>query len=49
MPDDFSKLREAIDQALKMSDIVVLSGGSSVGAKDMTAKAIESTEGGEIL
>ncbi|MEA4963467.1 molybdopterin molybdotransferase MoeA [Lutispora sp.] len=49
VPDDFSKLREAIDQALKMSDIVVLSGGSSVGAKDMTAKAIESTEGGEIL
>ncbi|MCQ1528699.1 molybdopterin molybdotransferase MoeA [Lutispora saccharofermentans] len=49
VPDDFSKLREAIGQALKMSDIVVLSGGSSVGAKDMTAKAIESIEGGQVF
>lgn len=49
VPDEFEKLREAIQKALEASDIVVLSGGSSVGAKDMTAKAIESMDDGEVF
>jgi len=47
--DDFDELIEAIKKALQVSEIVVLSGGSSVGAKDMTAKAIEFMDGGEIF
>lgn len=47
--DDFDRLKEAINKALQVSDIIVLSGGSSVGAKDMTAKAIESLEDGKIF
>lgn len=49
VPDDFEKLREAINKALEVSEIVLLSGGSSVGAKDMTAKAIESMDDGEVF
>lgn len=49
VPDDFDKLREAICKALEVSQIILLSGGSSVGAKDMTAKAIEAVDGGEVF
>jgi len=47
--DDFNDLRNAILKALEESEIVLLSGGSSVGAKDMTRKAIESIDRGEVF
>ncbi|MGE5390143.1 MAG: gephyrin-like molybdotransferase Glp [Deltaproteobacteria bacterium] len=36
IPDDFDLLQQAVDQALVENDMVLLSGGSSVGIKDMT-------------
>jgi molybdopterin molybdotransferase len=47
--DDFESIKKAIEKALQVSDIVVLSGGSSVGSKDMTAKAIEAVKDGEVF
>ncbi len=41
-PDVGRRLREALENALKESDIVLLSGGSSAGNKDMTAEIIDS-------
>lgn len=38
--DDFNSLINALDSALKISDVVVISGGSSVGFRDYTKKAI---------
>jgi molybdopterin molybdotransferase len=40
IPDDYSRLRQALDSAFQESDIVVMTGGSSVGAADLTAKVI---------
>lgn len=45
--DDEDSLSQALDKALKESDIVVISGGSSVGAKDATCRVIEKR--GELL
>lgn len=39
--DDFERLSATVTKALKESDIVVISGGSSVGTKDVTVKVIE--------
>lgn len=36
VPDDFRRLHEAVDSALNENDVILLSGGSSVGVKDMT-------------
>ncbi len=47
--DNFDHIKEAILKALRVSDIVLLSGGSSVGAKDMTVNVIEDIEKGEIF
>ncbi|MBE0451378.1 MAG: molybdopterin molybdotransferase MoeA [Clostridia bacterium] len=47
--DDFEALRVALDHAVHAADIVILSGGSSVGTRDFTFAAIESFESGEIL
>lgn len=47
--DDFESIKAAIEKALSVSNIVVLSGGSSVGSKDMTAKAIEAVKDGEVF
>lgn len=38
--DDYSELRNAVEESLSEADVVVLSGGSSVGARDLTAKVI---------
>lgn len=40
--DDFELIRNTIDEASRDNDIVVISGGSSVGAKDNTEKVIDS-------
>lgn len=47
--DDFEALKDALDHAVHSADIVILSGGSSVGTRDFTFDAIESFESGEIL
>jgi len=41
-PDDMSELQKALRQALASADIVVTSGGVSVGPKDVTPQALDS-------
>jgi len=41
LPDDEKLLKEKIARAMKTSDLVVVSGGSSQGEKDATAKVID--------
>lgn len=43
--DDFESLLSCVNKAIEVSDIVLLSGGSSVGTKDYTHKVIESLGG----
>jgi len=45
--DDEKAMRNAVRQAAKICDIIIISGGSSAGSRDMTARVIESE--GEIL
>jgi len=45
--DDFESLRSAVEEALGESDVVLITGGSSVGVKDMTERVI--TELGTVL
>ncbi|GBF34539.1 molybdopterin biosynthesis protein MoeA [Desulfocucumis palustris] len=40
--DDFQTLKEAMEKALTGSDMVLLSGGSSVGTRDVSSRVIES-------
>ncbi|HYE81771.1 MAG TPA: gephyrin-like molybdotransferase Glp [Clostridia bacterium] len=40
--DDYELIRSTVDELSKSNDIVVISGGSSVGAKDNTEKVIDS-------
>ena len=40
LPDDYGKLRQALETALKDSHIVLFTGGSSVGTADFTAAVI---------
>lgn len=42
LPDVYDKLRNTLLEAVRESDIVLLSGGSSAGNKDMTADIIDS-------
>ncbi|GMG97676.1 molybdopterin molybdotransferase MoeA [Tepidimicrobium xylanilyticum] len=43
--DDYELLRQQVEKGLDISDIVLISGGSSVGARDYTARVIDSFEG----
>jgi molybdopterin molybdotransferase len=47
--DDFDLLKNTVDKALKECDIVLISGGSSVGTKDQTLKVINSYQDGGVL
>lgn len=47
--DDFAQLKEAISYGVEISDIVLLSGGSSVGERDFTKEAIKYLGGKGIL
>lgn len=47
LPDDFDTLREAVREAVAVSDIVTTVGGSSAGSEDYTKEVIQ--ELGEIL
>ncbi len=41
VPDDLEALTRAIDNAVDQADVVLLSGGSSVGVRDLTVEALE--------
>ncbi|CCQ96202.1 MoeA protein [[Clostridium] ultunense Esp] len=43
--DDYELLRKEVDKAIAISDIVLISGGSSVGTRDYTGKVIDSFNG----
>jgi len=47
--DDFEKLRNMLLKGLETADTVWISGGSSVGTRDLTLKVFESIEGTELL
>jgi molybdopterin molybdotransferase len=47
--DDYNEIKQALVASLAASDIVLITGGTSVGARDMTAAIIEETSGGKIL
>ncbi|HEB51190.1 MAG TPA: molybdopterin molybdenumtransferase MoeA [Desulfobulbus sp.] len=47
--DDLETMQAACDRALAESDMVLLSGGSSVGRRDFTLQVLEGIEGGELL
>lgn len=41
VPDDYDQMRETLARALEENDMVLISGGSSVGARDVTYKVID--------
>lgn len=47
--DDFELLRNSMDKALDISDIVIILGGSSVGTRDYTSKVINSFNGNGVF
>jgi molybdopterin molybdotransferase len=47
--DDYDSLKKAVENALSQCDIVLISGGSSVGKKDQTLKVMESFSQGSVL
>ncbi len=47
--DDFERLRKLVEQGLREADSVWISGGSSVGTRDLTVKVFESFDPMEIL
>jgi molybdopterin molybdotransferase len=49
VPDDLDKLTRALAAALEKCDVVLLSGGSSIGARDHSVAAILAQPGAEIL
>ncbi len=49
LKDDFNELKRVIDEALKNSDIVILSGGTSKGEGDLGPKVLEEYKDKEIM
>ncbi len=49
IPDDFTALQKSLAAALDTTDLVLISGGSSVGARDLTLNAIQALPGAEVL
>jgi molybdopterin molybdotransferase len=47
--DEYELLKSTVDKAFDECDLVLISGGSSVGKKDQTLKVIASYEDGEVL
>lgn len=47
--DNFEEMRKKAGKVLEDCDTVLISGGSSVGSRDMTVKVLESFEGMELL
>ncbi len=49
IPDEREALRAALAQALDANDAVFISGGSSIGTRDLTIEVLESLDDSEIL
>ncbi|HZE20960.1 MAG TPA: gephyrin-like molybdotransferase Glp [Desulfobaccales bacterium] len=49
VPDDFSALKKSLAGALEEADLILISGGSSVGVRDLTLTAIQDLPGAEVL
>ena len=49
IPDDPAAMAEALSEALPEADLLLISGGSSVGTRDLTLMAIRALPGAEIL
>jgi molybdopterin molybdotransferase len=49
VPDNFDLLRAKVEEGLSQTDMILLSGGSSVGARDFTLKVFETFPGLELL
>ncbi len=49
IPDDFAALKAGLSAALAEADLILISGGSSVGRRDLTLTAIQDLPGCEIL
>lgn len=49
VPDDFDALRKTLTAALTAADLILISGGSSVGTRDLTLAAIKALPGAAIL
>jgi molybdopterin molybdotransferase len=49
IPDDFRALQISLTEALAVADLILISGGSSVGARDLTLSAIQDLPGAEVL
>jgi molybdopterin molybdotransferase len=49
IPDDFEALKSTLAAALKEADLILISGGSSVGSRDLTLEAIKALPGAEVL
>jgi molybdopterin molybdotransferase len=49
IPDEFAALRAALAEALDEADLILISGGSSVGVRDLTLAAIQDLPGAEVL
>ncbi|MGH4139751.1 molybdopterin molybdotransferase MoeA [Clostridium sp.] len=47
--DEYNDLKNTVDRAFNECDMVLISGGSSVGKKDQTLKVISSYDDGEVL
>ena len=47
VPDDFARIKEAVQQALETSDVVIMNAGSSAGSEDYTAQVV--SEVGRLL
>ena len=49
VPDSFDLLRAKVEEGLIQADIILLSGGSSVGVRDFTVRVFETFPGSEML
>jgi len=49
LPDDLGAIVAAFQEALATADLILISGGSSVGKRDLTAQALEATAGTRLL
>ncbi|WP_316896776.1 gephyrin-like molybdotransferase Glp [Pseudodesulfovibrio indicus] len=47
--DDLASLSAALEKAVEENDLVLLSGGSSIGVRDLTVQAIEAMDDSEIM
>lgn len=47
--DDYLSLKNALAGAVAEADLILISGGSSVGARDLTLKALQDLPGAEVL